>query len=108
MIVLFGEPILWMDTTQLSGDTIFINIVEGAIHDVLIRGNAFIITSPDSVFFNQIKGRDIKAYFEEGKLVRTDVEGNAESIYFPLDEENAYIGRSEEHTSELQSRGHLV
>lgn len=92
MIVLFGEPILWMDTTQLSGDTIFINIVEGAIHDVLIRGNAFIITSPDSVFFNQIKGRDIKAYFEDGKLVRTDVEGNAESIYFPLDEENAYIG----------------
>src|SRR5690625_7843067 len=70
----------------------FINIVEGAIHDFLIRGNAFIITSPDSVFFNQIKGRDIKAYFEEGKLVRTDVEGNAESIYFPLDEENAYIG----------------
>lgn len=92
VIVLYGDPILWMDTTQLSGDTIFINIVEGTIHDVLIRGNAFIITSPDSVFFNQIKGRDIKAYFEEGRLVRTDVEGNAESIYFPLDEQGAYIG----------------
>lgn len=92
VIVLYGDPILWMDTTQLSGDTIFMNIVDGTIHDVLIRGNAFIITSPDSIFFNQIKGRDIKAYFEEGKLVRTDVEGNAESIYFPLDEQGAYIG----------------
>lgn len=92
VIVLYGDPILWMDTTQLSGDTIFMNIVDGTIHDVLIRGNAFIITSPDSVFFNQIKGRDIKAYFEEGRLVRTDVEGNAESIYFPLDEQGAYIG----------------
>lgn len=92
MIVMYGNPILWMDTTQLSGDTIFVNMIEGEINNVLIRGNAFILTSPDSIFFNQIKGRQIMAFFEDGKLVRTDVEGNAESIYFPLDDENGYIG----------------
>src|SRR5699024_3541346 len=102
VIVLYGDPILWMDTTQLSGDTIFMNILDGTIHDVLIRGNAFIITSPDSIFFNQIKGRDIKAYFEEGKLVRTDVEGNAESIYFPLDEQGAYIGMNKIECSKIE------
>lgn len=92
LIVLFGNPVLWMDTTQLSGDTIFISMNEGTIDEVLIRGNAFIITSPDSIFFNQIKGRQITAYFEEGRLSQTDVEGNAESIYFPLDEEGGYLG----------------
>ena len=91
LIVLYGNPILWMDTTQLSGDTIFISIREGEIRDVLIKGNGFIITSPDSIFFNQIKGRTITAWFEDGDLYKTDVEGNAESIYFPLDEAGAYI-----------------
>lgn len=91
LIVLYGNPILWMDTTQLSGDTIFVTIQEGEISEVLIKGNGFIITSPDSIFFNQIKGRTITAYFEDGALYRTDVEGNAESIYFPLDEAGAYI-----------------
>ena len=91
LIVLYGNPILWLDTTQLSGDTIFISIQSGEIRDVHIRGNGFIITSPDSIYFNQIKGRTITAYFRDGDLYRTDVEGNAESIYFPLDEAGAYI-----------------
>lgn len=91
LIVLYGNPILWMDTTQLSGDTIYVSIRDGSISEVLIRGNGFIITSPDSIFFNQIKGRTITAYFKDGDLYQTDVEGNAESIYFPLDEEGAYI-----------------
>lgn len=91
LIVLYGNPILWLDTTQLSGDTIFISIQEGEIRDVLIKGNGFIITSPDSIFFNQIKGRTITAWFRDGDLYQTDVEGNAESIYFPLDEAGAYI-----------------
>ena len=91
VIILYGTPILWMDTTQLSGDTIFISMQDGEISDVLIKGNAFIITSPDSIFFNQIKGRKITAYFRDGDLYQADVEGNAESIYFPLDEAGRYI-----------------
>ncbi len=91
LIVLYGNPILWMDTTQLSGDTIYVSIRDGSISEVLIRGNGFIITSPDSIFFNQIKGRTITAYFKNGDLYQTDVEGNAESIYFPLDDEGGYI-----------------
>ncbi len=91
VIILYGTPILWMDTTQLSGDTIFISMHDGEIKDVLIKGNAFIITSPDSIYFNQIKGREITAYFRDGDLYQADVEGNAESIYFPLDDAGGYI-----------------
>ncbi|WP_236974388.1 OstA-like protein [Membranihabitans maritimus] len=92
LIYLFGDPVLWMDTTQLTGDTISIVIKNGDIQRVLINGNAFVITSPDSIFFNQIKGRQIIAFFEDGKLSTTHVDGNAESIYFPVDSENAYLG----------------
>lgn len=92
IIVLYGNPILWMDTTQLYGDTIRIIIDNGDIDRVLINGNAFVISSPDSIYFNQIKGREITATFIDGKLDQTVVEGNAESIYFILDDEGAYIG----------------
>lgn len=92
LITLFGNPVMWMDTTQLYGDTIFITMEGGEIDKVLIKGNAFVITSPDSIYFNQITGRTIIADFQEGELVFTEVIGNAESIYFILDEELAYIG----------------
>ncbi|GAA5221070.1 hypothetical protein GCM10025777_17000 [Membranihabitans marinus] len=92
LITLFGNPVMWMDTTQLYGDTIFITMEGGEIDKVLIKGNAFVITSPDSIYFNQITGRTIIADFLDGELVYTEVVGNAESIYFILDEELAYIG----------------
>ena len=39
------------------------------------------------LLYNQISGKNIVAYMENGKLKKTDVNGSAVSIYYPEDEE---------------------
>ena len=39
--------------------------------------------------YNQISGRDLKAFFTEGELRHVLVEGNAESLYYLVEEDSA-------------------
>ncbi|MDZ7877563.1 MAG: OstA-like protein [Saprospiraceae bacterium] len=88
---LFKDPIVWSDTSQLSGDTMRIMLKNKKIDRVFLKNNAFIINSTDEAFFNQIKGREITAEFEGDDLRRMFVEGNAESVYYALDEKGGYV-----------------
>lgn len=88
----FRAPMIWSDTSQFTADTIFMQMANETIDKIYLKQNAFIINSPDELYFNQIKGKYITASFEEGNLRIMDVQGNAESVYYALDEEKAYIG----------------
>ncbi len=99
---MMDNPIIWMDTTQLTGDTIDAYLADGNISSTFIRQNAMVVTSPDSVFFNQMKGREITARFDDGNLSRVDLDGNAEALYFPLDESDAYIGVNKSESSRIR------
>ena len=98
---LYKEPILWSDTAQFRGDSIFIQMKDGSIDRIFLYNNAFVVTSPDLLFFNQIKGTTITAFFQQDALQRVKVEGNAESIYYVLDKEDAYIGMNQTICSEM-------
>lgn len=99
---LFGDPILWADTSQFTADTIDIILKERKLHTITLNQNAFIINSPDELFFNQIKGRIINAYFREDNLYLMHVHGNAETIYYILDDLDAYIGVNKSTCSQIK------
>ena len=46
-----------------------------------------IIAQEDSLDYNQIKGKNMTAYFTNNKMRRMDVEGNGQSIFIIKDEE---------------------
>ena len=92
IFTLFGNPILWADTSQFTADTIDIYLRNNRLKKIVLKRNAFIINSPDEIFFNQIKGRYIEAFFKDDNLNLMKVNGNAETIYYILDEVDAYIG----------------
>jgi len=88
----FEDPIIWSDTSQFTADTIHLSLKNDKIDRIFLYNNSFIINSPDELYFNQIKGRNSIAYFLDSELSKVDVKGNAESIYYALDEEDAYVG----------------
>lgn len=92
ILTLYEDPILWQDTSQLLADTIDIYLKNDALDKVHLKKRALVITSPDLIFFNQVKGKNIYAYFDSTELRRTDVTGNAEVIYYAQDKKGAYIG----------------
>ncbi len=92
----FGRPIIWSQGSQLSADTVYLILKNQKIENVLFEKNAFIVnTELDSVNFNQVKGRKITGYFRDNELDRVYVDGNAESIYYTID--------NNEHTGMLRS-----
>lgn len=61
---------------------------------MLLRSNSFVISEDTLVAqFNQVKGRTINAYFnEESNLKRVFVDGNGQSAYYAMDEDEKLIG----------------
>lgn len=89
---LYQDPIIWNDSTQLTGDTIQLFVANNKLDRLALLQNAFIINTIDELFFNQIKGRLIHAKVLDGALQDVQVNGNAETLYYVLDDEDAYIG----------------
>lgn len=78
---LYGLPVLWSDSNQLSADSVYILVNQGKIDRMLLFNSAFISSPVDSVRFDQIRGKDMTGYFQDSKLDYIQVEGNGQSVY---------------------------
>lgn len=87
----FQDPVLWSDTSQFTADTIKVFLADNKIKEVHLRQQSFVINSTDEVYFNQVKGREITAYFKNDTIRIITVNGNGETLYYVQDEEKAYI-----------------
>lgn len=102
MFRLFKEPIIWSDTSQFTAKHMRIQLANGAIDRIYLVEESFIINTPDEVFYNQIQGRNSIAHFDSSELRRVMVSGNAEAVYYALDDEQAYIGVNKTACSEMK------
>ncbi|HCO68549.1 MAG TPA: hypothetical protein DIT04_12435 [Dysgonomonas sp.] len=89
---MYRDPVLWNENNQILGDTITVFFNDSTIDWSHVRPNAFAIQNLDSLHFNQVKGRDMKAYFENKDIKHVLVEGNAESIFYPEERDKTMIG----------------
>lgn len=92
LFTFFGDPVLWSDTTQFSADSIDMSIRQSQINDVTLTRKALIISSIQDQYFDQIKGKTITAHFDSNAIKEMWVSGNAESIYYTRDDQDAFIG----------------
>ena len=84
---LYKNPILWAKNGELKGDTIYVLSNDSLLERTEIFSNASAILSVDTgTLFNQLSGKVIRGYFEEGKLHFAKVEGQAWTIYYPIEE----------------------
>lgn len=87
-----GEPVLWADNTQMSGDSINIMVSNKNIDRLMMRPNAFVIQQDSIKGFNQIKGKQITTYFDGNEVDHMYNEGNAETVYWLRDDDGSLIG----------------
>lgn len=95
-------PVIWSDTSQFSGDTILMSMKNKKLDRIWLRQNALVINSEDEKLFNQIKGRNTTAFFRDDQVREMLVEGNAQAIYYAIDDKRAYIGVNETQCSEMR------
>ena len=89
----YVNPMIWAQGSQLSGDTVYLQMKNKKMDNMLLQHNSFIVNTEDadSTNFNQIKGKVINGYFKDNKLNSMFVDGNAESVYY-VKEDSSYTG----------------
>lgn len=91
VINMYGEPVLWAEENQLSGEFIQAFTKNKKVEKVHIQKAAMAVQKVDSICFNQLSGKEIIAHIDSGELKRVNVDGNAETIYYPLDDADSTL-----------------
>ncbi len=88
MLLMYRSPMLWAEENQLYGDTFKVWMKNGEADSMWLGANAFLVSEEDTVGFNQMKGKEMRASFRNGDMYRLAVIGNSESIYFAKEEDS--------------------
>ena len=81
---LFVQPVIWQDITrQYAADSISVMVKDGGMEKASLMANAFIHIQEDSTHYDQIKGTEMLAFFDDkGALERFDVLGGASALFY--------------------------
>lgn len=91
---LFKNPVIWSQESQVTGDTIYLFTENRKPKRMYVFENGLLLNkvSDNASYYNQVRGRTINGYFKDGSIDYLRAKGNAENIYYALDEGNKYIG----------------
>lgn len=91
---LYYEPAAWSRSGQITGDTIFIYTQNKKPKRLYVAENGFMVqeVAAGPSYYNQVKGRVINGYFQNGELESVEASGSAESVYYIQDNDSAFVG----------------
>ena len=95
---MFKEPLVWQEAVrQYSADSISVVVRNGGMDMASLMSNAFIVIQEDTLHYDQIKGTEMLAFFDDkGGLRRFDVLGGASALfYLEENDELATVNKTE-------------
>lgn len=92
IVTLCGDPVCWNGYNQVSADSIRMYIKKGTLDYLHGVGNAIAIKQEGSSEFDQLAGKEMYAYLRDGDVYLVDVQGNAETIFYPREEDGSFLG----------------
>ena len=102
-LIMYKDPVLWNENQQLLGEQINIYMNDSTIDWAHIINQALSVEQVpvDTTLFNQVSGKEIKAYFEDGLMEKVEVIGSVRIVYYPMDSDSLLIGMNVSETSQL-------
>ena len=91
-LTMYKDPILWNKDIQLLGEVVKIYMDSTNIDWVHVINQALYVEPVDTVNYDQIKGQEMKFYFNEGKLAEMQVIGSVNVIFYPVESDGTYMG----------------
>ncbi|MEF8805144.1 MULTISPECIES: OstA-like protein [Bacteroides] len=86
------DPILWNDGQQLLGEQIKIYMNDSTIDWAHIINQALTVEMKDSIHYNQVSGKEMKAYFVDGDMRHIEVVGNVQTAFYPEEKDSTMTG----------------
>lgn len=92
-VVFYKSPVVWYtraawETTQVTGDSMFVKLNKRRLERLYVHGRAFAISRADSlhhVRYNQMSGQDLTMYFLDNAIQNIEVDKTATVFYYAFD-----------------------
>ena len=91
IVHLYRNPILWNETNQITSDSMAIHTRNQKMEKAHFMGEPLMISEIDTMYYNQVKGKDMVTFFVDGEVRRNNVDGNAQTIYYLQEEDNPAV-----------------
>ncbi|MBB6275700.1 OstA-like protein [Porphyromonas circumdentaria] len=85
-LVLYQNPILWQEQSQVQGDTVKIYFIADTIDRSIAYPNAKVMREVGENKYEQVKGDSLLTFFADSTVREIRVHGNAEMIYYAQQE----------------------
>ncbi len=102
MLWLFKTPIMWSGESQISADTIQFFINNSKLDSFYLLTNSFTASKVKGLHFNQVKGKNMKGYFDSTAIKFIKVLGNGQSIYYAKEDSVNFVGVNVIDCSEME------
>ena len=85
-MTMYYDPVVWNGPQQVLGEVIRVYMNDSTVDWAHVENQALIVERVDTAHYNQISGREIKAYFVDGNIDKSDVIGNVMVVYYYREE----------------------
>lgn len=97
----YKGPVVWNQNQQLLGEEIRVYMNDSTIDWAHIINQALAVEKKDSVNYNQVSGKEMKAYFQQKQIRRSLVTGNVRVAFYLQEKNKGIIAFNSSETSIL-------
>ena len=90
IINMYDHAVVWNLERQIFGDEINIHLNDSAADWATLPTGGFMAEHLGEIYYDQLSGKKMKAWFENKELRQLDVDGNVEVIMFPQEDDSTY------------------
>lgn len=91
-MTMYQDPIVWNQNQQLFGEEIRVYMKDSTIDYAHVIGQAFSAEQmADSVHFNQVSSKEMKAFFQKGEIRESHAIDNVLLVYYPIDDSDSTL-----------------
>ncbi len=90
-MTMYTDPVLWHGEQQLLGEEIKVYMNDSTISWAHIIRQALTVEKMDSIHYNQVSGKEMKAFFVDGDMRQVEVNGNVLVVYYPVEEKDSSL-----------------
>lgn len=90
VLKMFKHPIIWTGARQIFGNEIYVHLNDSTVDYAELPNTAFVAEHIGEIYYNQLAGKKMTAYFNNGELRQLDVDGNARVLMLPMENDSTY------------------
>lgn len=89
-LYMHNRPIIWSGKRQVSGNIINVHFNDTTVDWAELPDFGILAEAVEEEFYNQLSGKQMKAFFIDQQLSQLDASGNVQAIILPMEKDSTY------------------